>query len=278
MKLADWRAAHCSIQGVDDFIKPVAELRLDADYPYLPPTLLDLLPCHVEDGCTSVALPAEKWAAILTNVAQQTSSAKGIEALVETAVRVTLRNAGIDPNSLGDPRVAEALQIIQNGPAFISTAEFLTVAEKAELTIAEANAPANVVLRAKEMVCEHLCRKRANPGSKGLQAEGISLKGSIADMFQACVQKLLLEQQEAKQEALFADREGLFQVVLDRLAKSAAIHDGIVDDRPACDILAERLRSLPQPEFVLLAAAMLGSQAVDSAARRWLASIERMKS
>ena len=86
LQLADWRHDHQHLNDIDDFIRPVAELRL-------PVTVLDHLPVTVADEEAGVALPADAWENIFRDVSSRAGNETGLCSLVDSAVRVALRKA-----------------------------------------------------------------------------------------------------------------------------------------------------------------------------------------
>ncbi|MCH7863055.1 MAG: hypothetical protein IH998_15605, partial [Proteobacteria bacterium] len=57
LQLSNWRLDHQHLNDVDEYIRPVAKLRL-------PVTVLDYLPCTVVEETVEAALPAGTWATI----------------------------------------------------------------------------------------------------------------------------------------------------------------------------------------------------------------------
>ena len=267
MSIAAWRDRHTNIPNVDTYIRAVAELRIGEEKGLPPVELLDLLPCALEANALTVKLSPEQWAEVLRDAAKRVSRLRGFLPLVQTAVRVAIRTSGLDPNGICDPRIAASLQIVESGPDFIAAAEFLAVEEKLQLVQAKANAAEDVVLQAKRIVCDQLCEARQSGRRKNCKARQSS---SVTEVFHDCLARLVQEQRGAAEDLLFADRDRLLAKVVRKLAPTAAIRSGLVDGQSADEALAQRLRAIELPEFVLLADCVLHSDTVESAAARWL--------
>lgn len=79
-------------------------------------------------------------------------------------------------------------------------------------------------------------------------------------------------------ERLFKDRDRLLKRVLRTLQKHPAISRKVLDGRPAKEVLAERLATLPGAELRLLAAYVLAediSMLRDQEPFRWFDAIQR---
>lgn len=180
-----------------------------------------------------------------------------------------LAQAGIDPADAYGPEVGEALQFLDTAPEYIRTADFLSLVERLRLTTATADAPAEIVLRAKEMAVTYLRRVRTDAGTddSAILGEDALPNASVITVFEACVQRLLDDQRMAEADKLFADHDRLLDAVLAKLATSELVNGSLVAGRPAAEVLAERLRAMPPPEFALLAAGLLG---IPEPGRHWL--------
>lgn len=270
LALAAWSEEHKAVQGVDDYIRPVSELRIGDDRDFPPVELPNLLPCHREDGCATVALPADKWASILCDAAGRAADEDGLVALVEKGVRVALKQAGVDPGEVLGPDVAEAMQILSNAPACIREADMLTLDEQAWLATVEVKAADDVVATAKELACDYIQRQRSGSGNN----HDDYIDGGIDDVLRHFVDRLLHERDESVLDKFFADREQLIATTLVKFAECRS-SKVVVGDQLASNLLASRLRALPDPELALLAASVLQLPRLDDAAARWLAALNR---
>ena len=69
-QLALKRVAHHRVPNIDDYIKPLTEIRLGRLRLRPPADVLDCLPCKVSDGAVEVLLSAKEWAKILRDAAR----------------------------------------------------------------------------------------------------------------------------------------------------------------------------------------------------------------
>ncbi len=280
-ELAQWRGEHADLNGVDEYLQPLAHLRL-------PARLLNCLPYQNVDGVARVVLPPETWADILQEAVDKICDDEGILLVdrtsdnafngksllpyVQAAIHVALRKVGIDPGDCFGPYVALGLEIVADGPDFIREATFLNLGEQLALVHAEADVPKEIVSQAKRMTVGHFKQQRTGEilGDPVPELKTIPSGASVENVFEFCVAVLVHREHTAEAVRLLADRDRLLDVVLGVLAQSEAVHAGVVGDRPAREVLAERLKSLAPPEFVLLAATLLTGHSVDIAAHQWL--------
>jgi len=137
LRLANWRARHEQLDGVDAYLHSVAEMRLPAE-------VLDCVPCQLlDDGLSAKSvLSPEAWKTILVNANDRTSNDAGLLAAVESYVRVAVRDAGFDLGAICGPEIAEMQQLLTSAPPAIRECEFLSLSERHQLfTIAVDGVP-----------------------------------------------------------------------------------------------------------------------------------------
>lgn len=298
--LTQWSRAHRNLKRVNEYVRPLAELQL-------PVGLMYELPCTTatdnvtallsptgnvaallspkgsitnfvspKDNLTAL-LPPKDWRKILTDATTRTSNPKGQLAVVQSAVRVALRKAGIDLETACGPEAAETAQLVQKAPAFIRAADRLTLEEQATLAFIKADAPEQMVTRAKEMAVKCLQQRRGASTAAKAKKNGQPAPdygNNVEDVFQECLNEIYRDERRAKEEQIFADPEKLLKTVLAKLAMSEVVAKAKVNGTPAADVLIERLNDLDWPEFYLLATFVLRSNAVDDAVGHWLASMK----
>jgi hypothetical protein len=242
---------------------------------YPPADALDCLPCKVINGSVEVLLSAEEWAKILRKAAARMSNPKRLCSRVRHGVVAALKAAGIDLTDVYGPEMVQTLQIVESAPACIRKADFLSLDEQVWLATATATAPEEIVLRAKELTCEHIQKDRQDremPSRKSRPAE-VATTSSVEVTFKVCVERLIQEKQAAEEDELFADRDRLLAAVIDKLASAKPFSKAIVEDRPAKQVLKKRLQSLAPAEFEMLAAAVLRAESVVPMTLRWLKAV-----
>ena len=259
--LGNWRKAHPGISQINAYLRPVAEGRL-------PAWLLDELPCATANGSTRVCISPKEWASTLKNASAHSTSAADLQLAVQSDIRRALRQKKVDVAEVYGPQVAELLQSLEDAPPFIREAAWLSVEEQYRLAMLEADATEEVILRAKERACELLRCQRA--GGKARRGSAID---SVDQAFFQCLGRVQEEVALAKEDELFAAPERLMETVLEQLSESGAICDGVVDGRPAAEVLAERLDAVEWGEFYLLATCLLHTDALELAGQRWLSAV-----
>jgi hypothetical protein len=268
--LAHWWETHSRIDGINNYIRPVAELRL-------PTAILEMLPCSTDDCQPRVLLPASKWVASLKYASERTSDHAGIEALVASGVRVALRDAGVDLQAVQGPEVAELMQLVETAPDYIRGAELLSLAEKTELAAVGPTVPQDVATRAKQLAVEYLQRRRGAGVQDAAQKRGsraVRIGKSIRDVFDHFVTQIRRDDQSTRETRLFDDPDHLLKAVLVQLAASDTLADASLGDRQAFDVLAEQLQALDWPMFALVATCILRSSCAAAAASRWLDAMQ----
>lgn len=268
--LCQWRKQYQGIEGINKYIRPLAEL-------HLPVWLLDELPCAAADKGARVCTTPKEWATILKSAASHAENGADLQASVQSGVRLALGRKKIDIAEVLGPQVAEQLQLLQSAPKFILEAYHMSLEEQCELAaVADDGLPEGVILRAKEMVCDQLRRQRsggkANSNGK-TRRRAAAADESVVAVFRECLQRVRQEEALAEEENLFADQDRLAEVIRDKLSEAAALDGVTVDDRPAAEMLAERLDALDWPEYFVLATAVLHTDALDIAASRWLDAV-----
>ena len=140
------------------------------------------------------------------------------------------------------------------------------------MALAGADGPEDVVLCAKEMTCQVLLEQR---GGESEENEGAvtAFRGSVQQVFAACLRHILDAKEKDARETLFGDPELLMSTVVGKFGECEAIAEGHVAERAAADVLTERLASLEPPELFLIAGFVLEGP-VDGAGSRWLQAIE----
>ena len=267
LQLSGWRHDHRHLQNVDDYIRPVAELRL-------PVTVLDHLPCTVVGETVEAALPAGTWATILHDVSPQAGNEAGLCSLVDSAVRVALRRAGIELDAVYGPHVAEMLQLLKQAPEFICQADYMTLEEQFWLATVEVDEAEELALAAKQATCERLLCQRGTAEGE-VRKRCASESSGVEKTFWECLEQLQHEETDEEEDALFADPDRLYAAVYEKLAESPAVCDGVIDDEPAVEVLAKRLDLLDWPEFYFMASLVLHSGSLEAAGQRWLEAAGR---
>jgi hypothetical protein len=160
-----------------------------------------------------------------------------------------------------------------DAPAFIRDAD-IPLIEKIAIFDAQPadHVPEEVMLPAKRKACEFLEKKhrvlagddeilgclsadkaayyRARFDISALEALNEQLTGVLRDHDH---EFLIREREE-----LLADRAKFTDAAINALSRLYVIREGTVNERPAPDVLRERLDALPEPEFRLLAALSMG--------------------
>jgi hypothetical protein len=247
------------------FVRPAAELGL-------PVEIMDHLPCIAEGKLVRILLTPEQWGAALQKCAGHEEVTQECHAIAKAAMRVALRNAGIDPASVGDARLAEKFQIVEQGPDFVRDADFLTLDEQFYLAQVDDQSDNPLVQEARQMTCALIRDRRENPGTEDAAATCKADLLGVKEIYASCVHELVRAQRLAQDDELLADGESLTETLVGALGKSGAIQDREIDGRPALDVFAERLAAIPSPELHLLGMCLLRRD-IAVAADRWLTAV-----
>ena len=269
-QLCRWCSRHRALEGYRDYVASVAEL-------HLPAWVLDLLPCESDGESAAPLLKPDQWHRILKSAKPRAKKEAALEHLVAADIRVALRDAGIKPESVLGPDVAEALQILKSAPDFIRAASHLSLNEQRALAELDVVEDEQFVMEAKRLTCEwlRLVREDASEQDQKRLLDVEPTSNSVTDVFLACLAHLRCEQVAAIEDALFSNQEELLARVLEILGDTRAIRGGVIGDRPAAEVLAERLDAIDWPEFHLVAAGVFSGMSAENAGRRWLEALQR---
>ena len=273
--LWNWRNWYLRLDRLDDYIRPMTTLRIGRLQLFPPASLLDYLPCQNKDGSAVVLLTPEEWGAILHDAAARTSNPKSLPARVQEAVLRALLAAGINPAGVYGAQLAEATALVQSAPAFIRDGSLLALEEKVWLATVAGDGPQDLVLEAKRLTCEVIQEDRqaqptSNPKSRPVAGGSTAV---VEGVFKVCVQQLIERRQAAEEDKLFADRDRLLETIIAKLATAKSFDEAVIENRPAAEVLKERLEALPHAELEMLAAAVLHAESVVPLISRWLKAI-----
>lgn len=287
-KLWDWRNHYRRyFNDVDAYIRLVARLKATPD-------VLDKLPVDVQGRDQQqpyrVLVSPEQWADILATCAKRADGPDELLVMVKASTDLALRRAGIDELDAADPRTMRMDDDVSRAPGFIQQAD-MPLRDKWLLAMADADVPDDMLLEAKQHACKTM---EAKYSVLSIEAQGAEVLGldteSVRELqagywrevtVESALNEALIDLQRAwkvrQREALFSDRDRLLAEVIQRQRKSHLMREGKVGDKPAIDVMAERLSCLPYPEFILLAAHLLADDfcARDAAPSLWLQAVER---
>ena len=279
--LWEWRREYAEYwPSIDDYARPVAKLQL-------PLSTLDFLPCEGTPEGIIPLIPADRWASILQDCDKRSDNADERDDMIAACIRMALHKTGKSLNDVGDPRIAEWMGHINNGPSFIRESN-LSLADKLRLATAKADVPDDVLLEAQKEACDSLIMRDAvltgtldgfakldSPIQEYLRQ--CWQDRTADDLLEAAIEQIMSDRKWKESLKLFADRDALTNSVVKKLKEYHVIREGTVDGRPAWQILDERLRQLPLPEFVLLASYALGDDEALGATGRWFHQLEGKK-
>lgn len=262
-----WRRKHAGINQAEEYALAVAESGGSVD-------VLALLPCTSDGMSTAPALSPDRWREVLAEAREQADpSSADFATAVEKAVLVALEQEGIPLDTVFEPRVAAKIEALRTAPEFIRDAAHLTVRERAELASCTAHgATSDQIERAQRLTCERLVAQFApSRRSKVPRIPSIQLE------FSKGLKEIQRDDERATVEAAFQDPEAIRECLIDTFADAPAIKTGMVEDRPAADVLRTRFATLEFPEIAAIAAfALQNPNAVADAMTRWLAGMNNI--
>jgi len=269
MKLADWGLRHSTIAGIGAYLRAVATHGLNV-------SVLDHLPCQRTGRDFQALLSADEWASVLDEAKKHADRRYDMEQLIIIGVRARLKEKGIPLETVNGPVMAEMLTLLETAPAVIREADHLLLEEKTELQVAlqtlSGTLPADVALQAVQCTVDEFHRRRTEESALPPSSTG----REPVDVLKGFVQQILDNKVLAAEDELFSNPDQLLKAVIDQVEKFDTNWDRQVGDRPAREVLAERLRDLPEPEFQLLASLLCSKHRSSTAGSRWLAAVERL--
>ena len=229
----------------------------------------------MNDMNARIALPLADWKSVLVQCNTSAGNSAGIIPHVEAAVRVALREAGVDPTTVFSPVVIEIEQQLTEAPASIRDADFLTLEERHCLhslmkdALEEAVVAEDLLLKAMAATLELIQGDRTGM-HEGVRGRGAPSAEYVSRVFCDQLSEIRDEAIRSEQDDHFADDQALLDGIIAHLCAASAIDDATIGGQPAAEVLSDRLRGLDKAEFHLIASLVLSNDVVDDACRRWL--------
>ena len=250
-ELARWQQAHCLVlEESKAYLRPVAEGELGV-------WVMSDLPCRETDGVVKALISTKQWQDIVTPAADRDLDAFGLRAAIQAGVRLALTENGHDLADVQGPEIAEKLQIAAAAPEYIRNA-LLSLDEQVWLAIKVEAGDEDVETVAKNTIAS--INNDSLSGKKLRKAPG---NRRIGDIFADELRRLTTPDRELDD----ADVDAVAGVI------GTSLNDASVADRPAIDVLRERLEAMEWPEFYLIAALAQGEE-LNIAASQWLAAMQ----
>lgn len=247
--VALWLDRHRDVAGSTEYAHAVAKHRLGA-------TVMAELPFCRRDGVLQVAIAPEMWESAVALAASTAGSGVRDENIaVASAVRQVLAANGFDLAGILGPAAAEDYAIVRSGPEVVAEAfDVLTLSQQRWLVEIDNDSPSCMV--------EIIALAKVNT------VAAIRERGAVQD---ASLRELYRDQlEELIQASEVGDAEHDPATILAGLiAAATSLSDAVVLDRPAIDVLRERLDSIAAAEFNLLLAATT-SELNRQAGEAWL--------
>jgi ParB/RepB/Spo0J family partition protein len=290
-ELMVWRQNHLRLLGndIDAYIRPVVEL-----HPKDPTAVQILERLPMRDG--KPFLTPEEWANGLRVAWDKSKRVYELLGMFGDIGKLKAGEMGIPTDDLEDPRVAlKKLEVEQDAPDFIRGADiplrdkhFLT---KSADSYFNARADINAAhlsdaerLQLKRLVVEYLSKEHQRYAKEVAAYEayldgadfeqlvagamgrgGIPYPSSVVHVTKAWEQAIRghyeavrKAEEDKRKAAVLGDHEKLISTVVAKFSEAAPrVFGQKVDDKPASQVLEERLRAMPRPELVLMAAVLL---------------------
>jgi ParB/RepB/Spo0J family partition protein len=272
MALAQWGVDHPMISNVRAYLWELGNYRLDSVA-----EVLNNLPCEQVGQELRVLISVKEWASILADASARTDCRYELDQAIKLGIQNWLKEKGIAVEKVEWPVVAEIISHLVDAPAIIRDAEHWSLEEKLMLyTMIQqrpADMPEEVALQSIEKMCTDF-RPRLTPGCRRSYSAGQSL----GEVFGTYSRRLLKQRCLAAEEKAFADREQLLPAMISKMKEFQGNWNAKIGNRPAKEVLAERLKNLPDPEFQLIASLLCSCDRSCTAGRRWLAAAGCMTS
>jgi hypothetical protein len=264
--IALWCWDNARVANVTAYARPVAELKLSAK-------VLDCLPRRMAgDGKPEAMVTVEQWTEVLRAAKERSRESAYQIILITDGIQAALEEAGKDPSAVLTDEQIGMLGKLKSAPDYIRSAGFLSIKERYRLYAESSYVADDLQEQAKRLAVAEFKRRRngSTNGDDGPQHEA---KGkSVIAVFRAFLEDLERQQRRSKEDALFADRDRMVNVVLKDLRGCEILDDATVDGRPARDVLAEDVRGL-SPTMLALVAGYATASWNPSPAERWLEAV-----
>jgi hypothetical protein len=233
----------------------------------LPVTYLDLLPIRFSGDSGEVILPIPVWTEFVEAACSAHDDAFDRYTVISARVRSWLRENGIDPTEVATPETAMLLNELVEAPTVLHDADFLTLHEQVGLFREVGAQPDEEQQAVLTTVLSQV--KAFHEQSPGLEREA---GADAVSMYVSMMNEAAYQSEADEEDELFADVNAIRSFLKEWLDESEDLSEQFVGDRAAAEVLAERLESLPEPELVLIRAAV-AAEALTSIERRWLAAV-----
>ncbi|MBA3484385.1 MAG: ParB/RepB/Spo0J family partition protein [Pirellulales bacterium] len=255
--LVDYLYDHPEIPGLAAYAQIIAEIRVTAG-------VIRALPFGRQGEKLKVAIPLSEWRNALDSLVATSGTPQQELMGARAAVRMALEKAGVDLATVLGPVEAEAFTVVSKAPDFIKGAiKYLTLAQQVTLTQIHADCPADeqdLVLQAKQQTCNLL------------QREGRCSDNRLLEVYSLQLAQL----RRPAPTATATDDDALMATLVSRVLASPRMRREKIGDRPAAEVLQERLDAhIPWPELRLFAAALSGEPTLPEAMRHWLNEVRQ---
>lgn len=234
----------------------------------LPWWVLDSLPASVASEGIELIIPAERWIELVEDCKDRAADDDEFRAIYQAGIRMELRRQGVESYDVTDPRVAEAMAKLEGAPEFIRETEALTLGEKVYLNeLSEEDfdgIDAEMLAEVKRRTMETMEKRHEIMTGEGILREvDKETTALVQEQWKDITLDVALEREAAyvfrerrktEEKELFSDAEELLAQILKGLRQYHIIRERTINERPAIEVLEERLRALPKSEFRLLAA------------------------
>ncbi len=272
IRLFEWRGnqiRYC--ESIDEYIHPVIRLRL------LNPVdeLNRHLPCEADEHqrIMKVLITSIEWEQALDACAERTNDGCEWDEIIDAGVRVALRNAGLEPEDVADPRVVEMMDMVNAAPQWVRDADD-SLASKVNYLRIMKDVPeedAEEVIRRAEEIVKLRCDSLKHMSFRDKILYQMQVPTGLEPIVNEVVMTMNRDRESAAEKALYADRTQLMDRILEHAEQAHTMRTEELDGRPALEVMRERLSQMPWPEFRYLASFVL-EDAV-GAQGRWFQSV-----
>jgi hypothetical protein len=257
------------VEGADALLRATAEL-------HLPVTVLDQLPAVPDGRKVRVAFNPTQWADMLRNCRQRSDGdEETFTEMLRASVRLALKDSEFDSDKVEDPR---ALLGLREMPDYLRDADIPTWMKFA-LWRAEADVPDEVMDAAKRDAAQSLATRQGVLAGKDEKTaelrEAMDRAGAFnrspIEVLDGILTNRMRTREIEKRDEILDDREKLLADLRKRLDEMGMFRELRIGDRPASEVLWQRLTNLPWPELLFLACHVVGHQM--PALARWIDAV-----
>tara|TARA_R110002072_G_scaffold289831_2_gene457096 strand:- start:29684 stop:31183 length:1500 start_codon:yes stop_codon:yes gene_type:complete len=260
----EWLQERTSIEDLEEYVVCCAPWLLSIKF-------LDILPCRYQDDAGEVVMPLDAWSEYVSAACQRYADEDDRYSAISSRVFEWLREKGVNRSDVCGLETARLINELNDAPEVLRNARFLAVDERVALFREVGQEPRELATAALQAVLSEVQARRTDDDGESIAPVPAGL--SVVDVFRAKLRNLQRDGLIACEDEFFGDSDKIASRLKGWLNDGKELCGDLIGERPAVDVLEERLESLAMPELTLLAAVIDDNPVVPSK-KRWIDAVK----